>query len=84
MGGWHLEAFKFSLYIFAPVGAFWYYHQADTIESNYDKLYSNTITEQSIRDEKLIREAQQKMRELRDKRFQKELDELNKSKDKSE
>ena len=40
MGGWHLEAFKFSLYIFAPVGAFWYYHQADTIESNYDKLYS--------------------------------------------
>jgi len=81
MGGWHLEAFKFSLYIFAPVAAFWYYHQAGTIEYNYDKLYSNTVTEQSIRDEKLIKEAQQKMRELRDKRFQKELDELNKSKE---
>jgi len=81
MGGWHLEAFKFSLYIFAPVAAFWYYHQADTVEANYDKLYSNTITELQLKDEKLIKEAQQKMRELRDKRFQKELDELNKSKE---
>ena len=31
MGNWQLEIFKFSLYVFAPVAAFYVYHQVNVI-----------------------------------------------------
>ena len=49
---------------------------------NFLNIFAAYATLQAfLKGEKLIKEAQQKMRELRDKRFQKELDELNKSKE---
>jgi len=76
MGNWQLEAFKFSLYISAPVFAFWYFHQTENVQDNLDKYYQANTDERTMKNHKMITEAQQKMREIRDKRFEKELENM--------
>lgn len=82
MGNWQLEAFKFSLYISAPVLAFWYFHQTENVRENLDKYYQANTDERTMKNHKMIIEAQQKMREIRDKRFEKELENMQVSKSK--
>lgn len=82
MGNWQLEAFKFSLYISAPVLAFWYFHQYENVRENLDKYYQATTDERTMKNHKMIIEAQQKMREIRDKRFEKELENMQSAKSK--
>ncbi|CAH1247838.1 PET100 [Branchiostoma lanceolatum] len=48
MGDWRLEVFRLSVYVFFPVGIFWYFNQPDYFEEHVTKrredrlkMYSN-------------------------------------------
>jgi len=80
MGGWQLEAFKFGTCIAMPVFCFWYYHRTENMQEYYDRYYQANVTEETIESDRKIRELQQRMRELRDKRFEKELENIDAAK----
>ena len=51
-------------------------HQTENVQDNLDKYYQANTDERTMKNHKMITEAQQKMREIRDKRFEKELENM--------
>jgi len=82
MGRWQIQALSFGTCIFMPVFCFWYYHQSDVQKEYLDRYYAANVTERSIKSDKMIKEYQQRMRALHDKRFEKELADINAAKEK--
>jgi len=82
MGAWPIQALQFGTCIFMPVFCFWYYHRTDNMQDYYDRFYQANVTEKTIESDKKIRELQQRMREIRDKRFEKELADIDAAKQK--
>jgi len=74
MGNWQLEVFKFSLYIFAPVLSFYHFHRIENFEEKIEEYHKAHVSEKSIKNEKIIKECQQRLREGRDKKFKAELE----------
>ena len=76
MGKWPLECVKFGLLIFAPVISFYYFHKIENFEDKIEQYHRATTTAASLKNEAMIKEYQQKMREKRDKRFKEELESM--------
>ena len=76
MGKWQLECVKFGTFIFAPVISFYWFHKIENFEDKIEQYHRATTTADSIKNEAMIREYQQKMREKRDKRFKQELESI--------
>jgi len=76
MGGWQLECAKFGLFIFSPVIAFYWFHRIENLEDKFEEYHRKTTTAASLKNEEMIKEYQQKMRERRDKKFKEELDNI--------
>ena len=73
MGNWQLEVAKFGLYIFAPVASFYYFHKVENFEDKLEEYHRKQNSATSIQNEKMIKECQQKLRELREAKFKREL-----------
>ena len=76
MGGWQLEATKFCLYIFAPVAAFAYFHKYENFEEKIEDYHRSQTSASAIKNEIMITEFQQKLREKRDQKFKDELEHI--------
>jgi len=74
--GWQLECAKFGLFIFSPVIAFYWFHKVENLEEKFEDYHRKTTTAQSLKNEEMIKEYQQKMREKRDRKFKEELDNI--------
>ena len=73
---WQLEVFKFSLYIFAPVAAFYYFHRIENFEDKIEEYHRKHITAKSIKNEEMIKDCAKILRERRDQKFKVELESL--------
>ena len=76
MGGWQLEATKFCLYIFAPVAAFAYFHKYENFEEKIEDYHRSQTSASAIKNEIMITDFQQKLREKRDQKFKDELEHI--------
>ena len=76
MGGWQLEATKFCLYIFAPVAAFAYFHKYENFEGKIEEYHRSQTSASAIKNEIMITDFQQKLREKRDQKFKNELEHM--------
>ena len=63
MGKWQLECVKFGTFIFAPVVSFYWFHKIENFEDKIEQYHRATTTADSIKNEAMIRDYQQKMRE---------------------
>lgn len=83
MGNWQLEVFKMAIYIFMPVASFYVYHQVDFFEDKLRGLQRRVHSTESTENEKVIKEAIDKIQKSRfgnaEKSFQEQLKELEKS-----
>ncbi len=57
MGNWQLEVAKMALYVFVPVGAFYFYHQVDYFEEELARFARKSHTKYTLEQGKMIREA---------------------------
>lgn len=73
MGKWQLECFKFGLYIFSPVAAFYWINKFENFEEKIEQFHRAQTSADSIKYEQMIKEYQTKAREERDKRYKEEL-----------
>ena len=64
MGGWRLEAFRFTIYIFAPVAAFYFYHQSDYIREVGLKRHRRLYTDKVLKNIELEAEFDREMEKL--------------------
>lgn len=66
MGNWQLEIYKFAMYVFAPVTAFYIYHKVDFFNEDLEKFNRKVNTPQMLANEKQMKEDLELMRQLRE------------------
>ena len=67
---------EFCLYIFAPVAAFAYFHKYENFEEKIEDYHRSQTSASAIKNEIMITEFQQKLREKRDQKFKDELEHI--------
>lgn len=77
MGNWQLEVFRFGLYVFMPVLAFYGFHQVDLFKDDLLRFQRRLHTSETHKNEAMVRECVSQLQRSKEEEFKRQLEKFN-------